>query len=89
MDFFNHVPSNYLLGDREDNEAYCMAYPGNEYIVYFPAEGSVFLDAQPGIYEMRWLQIHKSKWIEPFVIELPSDISAPDNDHWVVILKKM
>lgn len=88
MDFFNYVPSNHLLDYREENEAYCMANPGNEYVVYFPARGSVFLDASPGEYEMLWLRTHNSMWQEPYSLELPGTVETPDDDHWAVLIRK-
>ena len=44
IDFFNAVPRNDLLGQREENEAYCRALPGRDYLVYFPGTGEVDLD---------------------------------------------
>jgi hypothetical protein len=44
IDFFNASPHNELLLQREANEAYCRAVPGNEYLVYFPDSGEVELD---------------------------------------------
>jgi hypothetical protein len=44
IDFFIAEPHNDLLLDREENEAYCRAVPGKEYLVYFPEAGEVRLD---------------------------------------------
>jgi len=44
IDFFNAQPHNDLLSQREENEAYCRAVPGKDYLVYFPASGEVELD---------------------------------------------
>lgn len=88
MDFFNHVPSNHLLSERDDNEAYCMAYAGNEYVIYFPTEGSVYLKADPGTYEVSWLRTCNASWLETYSLELPGRINTPDNDHWAVLIKK-
>jgi len=44
IDFFKAVPNNDLLGQREENEAYCRAVPGQDYLVYFPDQGEVKLD---------------------------------------------
>ena len=43
IDFFHAEPHNELLTDREENEAYCRAVPGKDYLVYFPDAGSVDL----------------------------------------------
>jgi len=44
IDFFNAIPHNELLGDRQENEAYCRAIPGKVYLVYFPEKGEVELE---------------------------------------------
>ena len=44
MDFFNAEPHNDFLLEREENEAYCRALPGKDYLVYFPEAGEVELD---------------------------------------------
>ena len=44
IDFFHAEPHNELLSEREENEAYCRAVPGKDYLVYFPEAGSVDLD---------------------------------------------
>jgi hypothetical protein len=46
IDFFNAAPHNELLSQWEENEAYCRAVPGKDYLVYFPDEGTVELDVE-------------------------------------------
>ena len=88
MNFFNYIPSNHLISDREPNEAYCMAFAGKEYVIYFPAAGSVHLAAAPGSYDIKWLRINNSKWQESYDLELPGMIDTPDDDHWAVLIKR-
>ncbi|MFO7925046.1 MAG: DUF6298 domain-containing protein [Bacteroidales bacterium] len=88
MDFFNHLPSNHLISNRDPNEAYCMSYDGNEFLLYFPAGGSVFLDATQGEYELMWLRTHMAEWQEAYNLELPGIIETPDEDHWAVLIKR-
>jgi hypothetical protein len=88
MDFFKHEPANHLLRDREENEAFCLAWPGREYALYFPGQGEVFLDAEPGNYEAAWLQIRSSHWGEPVEILLPGPIRTPNQDQWALLLQK-
>jgi hypothetical protein len=88
MDFFNHLPANHLLSERSDNEAYCMAIPGEEYVLYFPAAGNVVLETQPGNYEISWLRTHYPGWQEPYLLELPGMIETPDDDHWAVLIRR-
>jgi len=48
IDFFDAAPHNELLGERQENEAYCRAIPGKEYLVYFPDVGEVELELESG-----------------------------------------
>lgn len=43
-DFFAATPNLALLSDRNENEAYCRALPGQSYLVYFGEAGEVTLD---------------------------------------------
>ena len=88
LDIFNHVPATDSLSKREPNEAFCLAIPGSEYAVYFPAHGHVELSAEPGTYEMRWLHIRSSTWRNAENVKNPSVLETPDNDQWVVMLRK-
>ena len=64
MDFFHASPHNDLLGQRDDNEAYCRAIPGQEYLVYFPAAGEVDLDVSGSgsVLEVSKLEIMTGNW---------------------------
>jgi hypothetical protein len=48
-----------LLSDRESNEAYLAAKPGESYALYFTNGGSVGLDLSdaPGIYDVTWISV--------------------------------
>ena len=85
------VPSNELLSKREANEAFCLSNPCEEYVIYFPAQGEIDLQIVPNKYQMRWLHIRSSLWRNPEEYEVKSSslkIKTPDNDQWVVILKR-
>jgi hypothetical protein len=88
MDFFNHRPMLHLLSASEPNEAYCMAIPGKEYVAYFPSSGEVILNAEPGKYQSRWLNIENSAWGETFELELPTTIKNDEDNHRVLFLKR-
>ncbi|MBN2476144.1 MAG: hypothetical protein JXB62_16145 [Pirellulales bacterium] len=64
FDVFSCRPRNDLLGEREPNEAYCLAVPGKVYAVYFPGAGQVSLDvrnpADP--HAVRWYDIDRGQW---------------------------
>ena len=65
MDFFNAVPHNDLLRMREENEAYCRAVPGKDYLVYFPGAGEVELDigTLKSDYQVMQLEMLSGQWI--------------------------
>lgn len=70
MDFFNAVPHNDLLSDRQENEAYCRAIPGKQYLVYFPDAGEVKLDllSSGGQTIISKLEVLTGEWSD---VELP------------------
>jgi len=70
MDFFNAVPHNNLLRERQENEAYCRAIPGEEVLVYFPDAGEVVLDLQTSVGRttISKLEILTGEWTD---VEIP------------------
>ena len=66
-DFFNAQPSNHLLSDREENEAFCRAIEGKAYAIYFPQGGEVTLKTpvEDGHISIKWLNILESTWSDP------------------------
>jgi len=64
IDFFNAEAHNELLLERGENEAYCRAVPGKDYLVYFPDAGEVKLDmsASESQFEVARLEILTGKW---------------------------
>jgi hypothetical protein len=57
--FWDVTPHMNLLSDRESNEAYLAAKPGESYALYFTNGGSVGLDLSdaPGIYDVTWISV--------------------------------
>lgn len=91
MNVFTCKPSNDLLSDREENEAYCLANPGAEYTVYFPNGGEVTLDirvmSKP--VTIRWLDIMQSKWSRRERIKGKDKITltCPSQGYWAVLVR--
>jgi hypothetical protein len=52
-------PRNDMLGDREPDEAYLAAKPGELYALYFPVGGSVLLDLSgvEGTFDVQWIDV--------------------------------
>jgi len=46
FDIFDTEPYPELLSDREENEVYCLAWPGELYALYFPSGGEVGLEVE-------------------------------------------
>lgn len=88
MNFFRHMPANHLLSDRKENEAFCLAIPDEEYAIFFPSGGTVGLHSFNGYFKGRWLDIHQSRWSEPFEIKQSQPFNAPDDGYWVLWIKK-
>jgi hypothetical protein len=82
---------NDLLGNREENEAYCLAEAGRRYAVYFPDGGSVKLDvsdAAAGL-TVRWLNLEGGHWAEPRPVEAGVGVltlEPPGRGHWAALV---
>jgi len=90
IDLFRCQPRNDLLGDREPNEAYCLADPGRQYAVYLPAGGSVRLDLAgcAGEVELRWLDVDAARWSGPTQRRSVqrTGLDAPGPGQWIAVL---
>lgn len=91
FDIFASQPQNNLLSEREDNEAYVLAQPGQQYAVYFPNSGDVLLDvsAVEGLLELRWLDIDNAKWQEPKRVKNRESLTlqTPGDGDWAVVIR--
>ncbi len=85
-------PANQLLSDRENNEAYLAARPGEAYALYFTDGGAVGLDLKTvvGTFEVRWLDIATGEWGKREQIKGGGIITlnAPGKGHWVAAMLK-
>jgi len=90
IDFFNAEPHNELLAQREENEAYCRAVPGKDYLVYFPESGEVKLDvsvSKNGLVVER-LEILTGKWDKMNLeVEDGSIILQSPGKHFIFIVQ--
>ncbi len=91
-DFYNALPSNHLLSEREDNEAFCRAIEGVEYAIYFPDGGQVELQTTIDVGEIsiKWLDILSAQWTEPTTLPVQNSsatIVAPDKKNYLAFLK--
>ncbi len=89
---FRCEPRNDLLSQRDENEAYCLAAPGEVYAVYFPGGGDVLLSIQnpDGRLKMSWFDPLTSSFNPPVDVtgERSVRLKSPDTQHeWLVLLK--
>lgn len=84
--FWDVAPHMELLSDRESDEAYLAAKPGEAYIVYFTDGGAVGLDlsGHDGSFEGRWVNIATGEWGETFTLTGGAivEVSAPGSGGW-------
>jgi hypothetical protein len=90
MAWFDAAPHNDLLGEREENEAYCRARPGREHAVYFPDGGAVTLDlgALDGDASLTWLEVIESRWSKPRAVQGGDALllETPGPGHWIALV---
>jgi hypothetical protein len=92
FDVFACAPHDKLLGERKENEAYCLAEPGTAYAVYFPAEGAVRLDltGASGGLALRWYDIDAGRWMPTSQISGGGKVAlkTPGSGQWAAVIGK-
>lgn len=89
-DFFSGKHHNNLLSNREENEAYCRATPGKEYIVYFTDGGNVTLSLESTAnLSVQWLDVMQNTLRNGDIQQANNELEliAPGNGHWIAIVK--
>jgi hypothetical protein len=91
--FWDLSPAMHLMTDRDANEAFLAAIPGDTYVLYFPTEGSIQLDLQlhSADFEVRWICAVSGEWADRSALFGGGKImiTTPDNRGWLaVIIKK-
>jgi hypothetical protein len=98
--FWDITPHMELLSDRESNEAYLAASPGESYALYFTGGGSVTLDLSdaPGSFDVTWISVSSGvttrtsagRRLMDKTIQGgdPVKLSAPYKGGWVAALVK-
>jgi hypothetical protein len=102
IQFWEIRPHMELLSDREPNEAYLAATPGERYAVYFTNGGSVRLDlsSAPGPFNITWISVAMGRTVESSQLGgyRPMDktveggrvvtLSAPYKGGWIAAIVK-
>ena len=88
--FWNLEPANNLLSERQDNEAYLAARPGESYVLFFTDGGQVGLDLSKyeGDFGLKWYDVRKGKIVSIDKIEGGKVIKlkSPGNLEWIAVL---
>ena len=82
IDLFSSRPSNHLLRERSENEAYLLAGQAGDHALFFPDGGEVRVEIHAGDYSLRWLDIGTSTWLEPVSVRFPGLLTVPDTGMW-------
>lgn len=81
-----------LLADREKDEAYLAAQPGEKYALYFTDGGSVQLDLakHDGQFKLRWIDISSGDWGDEHTVEGGASlkVTAPAPGPWVAAITR-
>jgi hypothetical protein len=81
-----------LLGDRQEDEAYLAARPGEKYLLYFTDGGSVDLDLSKYDYRfsLQWISIATGQWAGKANIAggKKVTIKAPGKMGWAAVVVK-
>ena len=88
--FWEVEPSQHLLSQRDNDEAYLAAKPGRQYVVFFPNGGSVdvnLVDAK-GEFLLRWVNISTGAWGEKAQINGGKQVTvtAPSSGPWAAVM---
>jgi hypothetical protein len=81
---WNVEPASDLLGDREPNEAYLAAAPGEAYALYFTDAGSVTVALTDDTYEVHWFSVADGSTgsVMPIDDARPATIKTPGGGGW-------
>ncbi|MGQ9573826.1 MAG: apiosidase-like domain-containing protein [Thermoguttaceae bacterium] len=75
--------------DLVSKGAYCLAEPGQQYLVYLPSGGTASVKLQPGTYNARWFNPRTGQWIGIGTVPGPEWTSpqSPDRYDWAIVLR--
>lgn len=90
VNLWDLVPANELLRDRDPNEVYATARPGDAYALYFPDGGDVELDLRRhrAEFELRWIDINTAKETQPAMLSGGRwvRLRPPSSGHWAAAI---
>ena len=91
MRLWELLPANFLLRERDGDEAHLAARPGRAYALYFPDGGSVELDLRghPGSFALRWIDVASGAWAGRATLTGGgfARVAAPGPGHFVAAIE--
>ncbi|MEC8892283.1 MAG: hypothetical protein VX901_03040 [Candidatus Poribacteria bacterium] len=88
---FSCQPSNHLLSNRRENQAYALANIGKEVVVYFPEGGTIDIDLSlfDADLTLQWLDINQSEWLNQMSVHGGKVVAltTPSQGHWAVLIR--
>ena len=82
-----------LLSNREENEAYLSAKPGEQYVLFFTDGGSVNLDmtGHRGDFQLKWIDISTGEWAGEAKQcgGGATAVNAPAKGPWVAVIVRV
>jgi hypothetical protein len=69
---------------------YCLAFPGDIYVVYLPHGGSAIIRLQAGRYDAHWVNPSTGERsdLPPVAGSVWTSPTAPDNNDWALLLQR-
>jgi hypothetical protein len=89
-DFFDTIPF-YRMSPRQDltSNGFCLASPGNHYLVYLPEGGSVDINVNGGPFNVQWIDATKpNEKRSGGKTSNGRGLTAPGDGDWLVYLTK-
>jgi len=76
--------------DLAGQGAYCLAEPGQQYLVYLPSGGKAGVELGDGKYQARWFNPRNGQWKAIEVVSGPTWTSpqSPDDGDWAIVLRR-
>ena len=89
LEYWMMRPHNELV--TGNNEVYCLAEPGAQYIVYAPNGGNIRLSLPAGSYQSSWFNPRNGNSVKQQVLSGGHmvGLQAPNRTDWVLVVKRL
>ena len=83
--FWDIDPHMELLTDRDQNEAYLAAKPGEAYLLFMTDGGEVTVDFGETPAKGRWIDTSTGEWSDDVTVTGSTSVAAPGPGPWVMV----